>query len=249
MEKNNFMELHIYKSADEVITGLADFFVQTVNSAIEANGECNLVLSGGNSPKKLYELLASVQYKNKVDWAKIWFFFGDERNIPFTNKDNNGLMVKQSLFDPLNIDEAKIFYINTTLTPDAAATDYAKKIIAHFGKNPIQFDLILLGLGNNAHTASLFPHTQVLYEMKALMSALFIEELKAFRITMTAPLINEAHQIAFLVYGASKATAVYQILKGEKNIDNYPAQLIEAEEGTVHWFLDEAAAVQIKDLA
>jgi 6-phosphogluconolactonase len=241
------MELHIYKSADDVITGLADFFVGTVNKAIATTGECNLVLSGGNSPKHLYELLTSPSYKNKIDWSKIWFFFGDERYVPFDDKDNNGLMAKQSLFDPLNIDEARIFYINTALAPEAAATDYAKKIMAHFGQNPIQFDLILLGLGDNSHTASLFPHTKVLYEMKALMSSVFIEELKAYRITMTAPLINEAHEIVFLVYGASKAAAVHHILKGEKDIDNYPAQLIEAEEGTVHWFLDEAAAVQIKE--
>ena len=243
------MELHIYKSADEVITGLADFFVETVNSSIAKNGECNLVLSGGNSPKHLYELLTSPSYKNKIDWHKIWFFFGDERCVPFTDKDNNGLMAKQSLFDPLNINESKIFYINTALNPAAAAADYAKKIIAHFGKNPVQFDLILLGLGDNAHTASLFPHTPVLYEMKALMCAVFIEALKSYRITMTAPLINESHEIVFLVYGASKATAVYHIFKEEKDIQNYPAQLIEAEEGTVHWFLDDAASLLIKDIA
>jgi len=243
------MELHIYPTPGEVIKALADFVVEKVNDAIAKNGECNLVLSGGNSPKKLYEILASQAYKNKVNWSKSWFFFGDERNVPFTDKDNNGQMAKQSLFDPLNIDESKIFYINTALQPEAAAVDYAKKIIGHFGNNPIQFDLILLGLGDNAHTASLFPHTKVLYEMKALVSAPFIEEINAYRITMTAPLINECHEIVFLVYGASKAVAVNQIIKGEKNIDNYPAQLIEAEEGTVHWFLDEAAAVQIKDVA
>jgi 6-phosphogluconolactonase len=242
------MELHVYPSAEEVVNALADFFVETVNKAIDANGECNVVLSGGNSPKKLYQLLAS-SYKEKVNWQKIWFFFGDERYVPFTDKDNNEQMAKKTLFDPLNIDESRIFYINTALQPEAAAADYAKKIIGHFGQNPIQFDLILLGLGDNAHTASLFPHTKVLYEMKALMSAVFVEELNTHRITMTAPLINESHDIVFLVYGASKAAAVQQVLKGEKDIDNYPAQLIEAEEGTVHWFLDEAAAMQVKDIA
>jgi len=242
------MELHVYPSAEEVINALADFFVETVNKAIDNSGECNVVLSGGNSPKKLYQLLAA-SCKDKINWRKIWFFFGDERCVPFTDKDNNGLMAKKTLFDPLNIDESRIFYINTALQPEAAAADYAKKIAGHFGQNPIQFDLILLGLGDNAHTASLFPHTKVLYEMKALMSTVFVEELNTHRITMTAPLINESHEIVFLVYGSSKAPAVYQVLKGEKNIDNYPAQLIEAEEGTVHWFLDEAAAMQIKDIA
>lgn len=242
------MELHVYPTSGDVIKQLADFFVEKVSQAIDTNGECNLVLSGGNSPKKLYELLAA-SYKDKVEWRKIWFFFGDERCVPFTDKDNNGLMAKKTFFDPLNIDESRIFYINTTLPPEAAAADYAKKISGHFGQNPIQFDLILLGLGDNAHTASLFPHTKVLYEMKALMSAVFVEQLNTNRITMTAPLINESHDIVFLVYGTSKAAAVHQVLKGEKDIDNYPAQLIEAEEGTVHWFLDEAAAMQVKDIA
>ena len=242
------MELHIYKTADEVITGIADFFVATVNAAIKKNGACTVVLSGGNSPKKLHELLASPAYNKKIDWDKIYFFFGDERNVPFTDKDNNGLMAKQTLFDPLHIDDSKIFYINTALSPDEAAVDYAKRIQSHFEKKPIQFDLILLGLGDNAHTASLFPHTPVLFEMKDLVSAVFVKELKLYRITMTAPLINEAHEIAFLVFGEAKAEAVFHVLKGEKNIAEYPAQLIEAEDGMVHWFLDEAAAQQIKNM-
>jgi len=239
------MELHIYKTAEEVITGLADFFIETVNAAIAKNGSCSVVLSGGNSPKKLYELLASSSYNTKTDWSKLYFFFGDERNVPFADKDNNGQMAKKALFDPLKIEESKIFYINTTLAPAETAADYARRIELYFDKKPIQFDLILLGLGDNAHTASLFPYTNVLYEMKALVSALFIDEINADRITMTAPLINEAHAIAFLVYGAAKAEAVFNIMNGEKSIEKYPAQLIDPSEGTLDWFLDDAAATLI----
>lgn len=240
------MELHIYPTPGEVITALADFFVAKVNAAITEKGSCSVVLSGGNSPKKLHELLASPAYNQQVDWTKIDFFFGDERYVPFEDADNNGLMAKQTLFDPLHINESKIFYINTTLSPEECAADYANRIRKYFDGNPIQFDLILLGLGDNAHTASLFPHTQVLYEMKALVSAVHVEEVKQYRITMTAPLINESHDIVFLVFGAGKAASVHQILKEEKNIDAYPAQLIEAEEGTVHWFMDDAAAALVK---
>lgn len=241
------MELHVYITADETISMLADFFVRTVNDAIETKGECSVVLSGGNSPRKLYEVLSSPSYKKQVNWNKIYFFFGDERCVPFTDKDNNGLMAKQILFDPLEIDESKIFYINTRLSPAEAAIDYSQVILSYFHKKPVQFDLVLLGLGDNAHTASLFPHTTVLYEMKELVSAVYVEEIKSYRITMTAPLINEAHSIAFLVYGESKAEAVYHVLKAGKNIDRYPAQLIEDDEGVVHWFLDEQAAKKIKD--
>ena len=242
------MQRHVFDTPDEVIKALADFFIDTANNAIKKNGECSIVLSGGNSPKKLYELLTTPVYKNKTDWTKFWFFFGDERYVPFTDKDNNGLMAKQALFDSLSIDAAKIFYINTGLTPDAAADDYAKKIITHFGDKPVQFDLILLGLGDNAHTASLFPHTNVLHEKKALMRAVSVDELNSYRISMTAPLINEAHEIVFLVYGAAKAEAVRHVLKGEKNIEDYPAQLIGTADESVHWFLDKAAAEGIKDL-
>lgn len=239
------MELHTYKTSDEVIAGMADFFIATVNAAIKAKGSCSVVLSGGNSPKKLYELLASVAYREQTDWSKLYFFFGDERYVPFTDNNNNGLMAKQTLFDPLQIDESKIFYINTALSTEEAATDYAKKIELHFDKKPIQFDLVLLGLGDNAHTASLFPHTKVLYEMKALTTALFIDEINAWRITMTAPLINEAHAIAFLVFGETKASAVFNIIEGKRDIDNYPAQLIDPSEGTLDWFLDDAAAAML----
>jgi len=234
--------LHIYKTTDETIKGLADYFIQTVNTAIKEKGRCAVVLSGGNSPKKLYESLASFDYSRQIDWDKIYFFFGDERHVPFTDPGNNGNMVKKALFEPLMIPDANIFYINTAVPPEESAKKYAQRILSYFKNDPVRFDLILLGLGDNAHTASLFPHTPVLKEKKALVSAVYIEELSSYRITMTAALINEAHAIVFLVYGEAKAKAVYNILEGEKDFENYPAQLIIPEEGVMHWFLDEEAA-------
>ena len=236
------MELHIYKTADEVIEGLANYFVQTVNTAIKEKNECTVVLSGGNSPRKLYELLASPDYSEQIDWDKIYFFFGDERYVPFNDPENNGNMVKKVLFEPLAIPDANIFYINTAVPPDESAKKYTQHILAHFENNPVRFDLILLGLGDNAHTASLFPHTPVLKEKKALIKAVYLEETSSYRITMTAALINEAYNIAFLVYGKTKANAVYEVLEGEKDFETYPVQLIIPEEGIVHWFLDEDAA-------
>jgi len=235
------MKLNIYKSIDELMNGMAEHFIRIVNDAIQKRGECHLVLSGGSSPKRLYELIASYPYKADIDWDKIYFFFGDERCVPFNDPDNNGLMAKKALFEPLKIADSRIFYIPTLLNPEEAAKKYSKRILAHFKDNPIRFDLILLGLGDNAHTASLFPHTPVLNEQKALVSAVYPKE-EAPRITMTAPLINEAQSIVFLVYGESKANAVQQVLEGEKNHEVYPAQLVHPEDGSVDWFLDEDAA-------
>lgn len=239
------MELHIFSTVDEVLVRVADFFVQEVNDTLQRKTVCNVVLSGGNSPKKLYQLLTTIAYRQQVPWEKISFFFGDERYVPFKDENNNGNMARQTLFDPLQIHPSHIFYIDTNLPPAASATDYSHRIQQHFRNNPPQFDLILLGLGDNAHTASLFPHTSVLHEKNQLVSAVYIEEIKAYRITMTAPLINQAKTIAFLVYGSAKAAAVKNILKGEQNIELYPAQLINNKSGATHWFLDEAAAALI----
>lgn len=235
------MKLHIYGTEAEVIAGLADFFIATVNAVIRKNDECSVVLSGGNSPKKLYQLLAS-EYKNETDWSKVSFFFGDERYVPFDDPGNNGLMAKQTLFDPLNIAASKIFYIGTSISPEHDAANYSDAIFTYFGEHQPKFDLILLGLGDNSHTASLFPHTDVLQEENAIVRPVFLKEQNIYRITMTAPLINEAHKIAFLVYGKSKAEAVRHVLKDEKNTDIYPAQLIQPLDGTVNWFLDKEAA-------
>ena len=236
------MKLHIYYTENETIKAVANFFVATVNTAVRKNDECSVVLSGGNSPKKLYQLLASDEYKNKIDWSKITFFFGDERYVPFNDKENNGLMAKQTLFEPLQIDESKIFYIGTSLSPEHDAANYTDAIFTYFGERQIKFDLILLGLGDNSHTASLFPYTNVLHEEKAIVRSVFLEDKKIYRITMTAPLINDAHNIAFLVYGKTKAEAVHRVLKGEKNIELYPAQLIQPLDGTTNWFMDKVAA-------
>ena len=240
------MRIYIYKTVDEVIEGLANYFVQTVNTAIKEKNECTVVLSGGNSPKKLYERLATWNYSKQIDWDKIYFFFGDERYVPFTNPDSNGNMVKKILFDPLKIADANIFYINTVVPPDEAAKKYSKRILSYFKDKPLRFDLILLGLGDNGHTASLFPHTDVLKEKSALVKSVFLEETSSYRITMTAPLINEAHAVAFLVYGETKAHAVHEVIEGKRDSETYPAQLIVSEEGTVHWFLDGEAAKNLK---
>ena len=234
--------LHIYKTADETIKGLADYFVETVSTAIKEKGRCTVALSGGNSPKKLYELLALSDYGRQIDWDKIYFFFGDERYVPFNDPENNGNMIKRALFEPLMIPDANIFYINTAVPPEESAKKYAQRILSYFKNNPVRFDLVLLGLGDNAHTASLFPHTPVLKEKKALVKEVYLEDQQSYRITMTAALINEAYAIAFLVYGEAKANAVYDVLEGEKDFETFPAQLIDPDDGELHWFLDKDAA-------
>jgi 6-phosphogluconolactonase len=235
-------KLNIYKTEDQVLHSLATFFVAMANEAIDKKGNFAVALSGGSSPKKLYELLSSPLYNSQVQWPKVFFFFGDERYVPQTDPDSNFLMAKKAMFDPLQIDSKQIFAINTALLPDVAAEQYANSISKYFSGKAMEFDLVLLGLGDNSHTASLFPHTPILHDKTASVKAVFLQDQKVYRISFTAPLINQSQHIAFLVYGHAKAAAVKSVLQGEQNIEIFPAQLISPANGTLDWFMDEAAA-------
>ena len=236
----------IFSNPETLLTALAEFIVGQANEAIREKGTFSFVLSGGGSPKKLYELLASDAFRNRIDWTKVYFFFGDERYVPADHPDSNFLMAKKALFTPLAIPDHQVFQMDTTLSPDESAKAYEAAIAAWFKGKPCRFDVLLLGLGDNAHTASLFPHTSVLHEKKAFVKGLYIEEVKMDRITMTAPLINLASKIVWLVYGAAKKDAVHHILKEPLNIEEYPAQLIRRTPDDVIWFLDDAAASRIR---
>jgi 6-phosphogluconolactonase len=235
------MELNIFDTEDEVLAALAVHFVKIADASIIAHGKFSVALSGGNSPKRLYELLAS-SYRDKVEWEKVYFFFGDERNVPQTDKDSNYLMAKKALFDPLNINTSNIFPVDTSLTPKDAAQKYQEEIETFFDEGELSFDLILLGLGDNSHTASLFPFTPVLHDRTPGVKEVFLQDQQIYRITLNAPLINEAQHIAFLVYGEGKAIAVHHVLEDDEDIEEFPAQLIEPIVGEIEWFLDTAAA-------
>ncbi|MCW3110670.1 MAG: 6-phosphogluconolactonase [Segetibacter sp.] len=237
--------LHIAKTTKEVLNAAAEYFVKTANEAISKQGRFTVALSGGSSPKGLFELLAS-EYHTQVEWSKVYFFFGDERYVPADHPDSNALMAKKALFDPLHIAPQQIFTVNTSLEPKATAEAYQQAIEKHFAPGPPKFDLVLLGLGDDAHTASLFRHTDVVNASEVGVKEIFVQDKQVYRITFTAPLINQAHHIAFLVFGSSKVDAVWHVLQDEKDYNQYPAQLIQPVDGDVVWFMDEAAAARLK---
>jgi len=240
------MKLNIFDTEDQVLEGLADYFVEVAEKSIADHGQFSVALSGGNSPKKLYELLASKQFKGSVEWSKVHFFFGDERYVPHNSPQSNYLMAKKAILEPLDLSYRQIFPVNTSVSPDEAATRYANDINLYFAGVEPRFDLVLLGLGDNSHTASLFPHTPVLHDHSVSVKAVFLEDQQVYRITMTAPLINKAHNIAYLVYGDGKAEAVHHVIEDKTDIENYPAQLIIPEDGDLEWFLDHGAAALLK---
>jgi len=236
------MNLLIYKTKTELLEDLADYIIKIGEKAIEEQDCFNFVLTGGNSPKELYEML-STTYRDSLDWSKVYFFVGDERNVPPGHESYNGLMAKKSILGPLNIDADHIFFVDTTLAPEKAAIEYAKSISDHFEGADISFDLILLGMGDDGHTASLFPDTEILDDKEVTVAAVYVEKLSTYRISFTAPLINKAKNVAFLVFGENKANAVKHIIEDEnKNPHLYPSQLINPIDGSLTWFLDTEAA-------
>lgn len=236
------MNLLIYKTQSELLEDIAAYIINLANKAIDEQGSFNFVLTGGNSPKTLYEMLATT-YKDQVDWTKVYFFFGDERNVMPDHESYNGLMAKKAILEPLNIADDHIFYVDTTLAPEKAAIEYNKAIVKHFDGADLSFDLILLGMGDDAHTASLFPGTDILNNKNVEIDSVFVEKLSTYRISFTAPLINKAKNVAFLVFGEGKAQAVKHVIEdNKKNTKLYPAQLINPIDGSMTWFLDSAAA-------
>ncbi|MES2652609.1 MAG: 6-phosphogluconolactonase [Bacteroidota bacterium] len=239
------MSLNIFKSVPELNEALIAYVIEIANKSIAIKDQFNFVLTGGNSPKELYQQL-STTYKDKIDWSKVYFFFGDERTVLPNHKDYNGLMAKENLFNNLQTSENHIFYMDTTLTPEDAAKAYKVELDKHFNGEEIVFDLILLGMGDDAHTASIFPGTDLVHNQEETVEAVWVEKLNTFRISLTAPLINKAKNIAFITFGDNKATALSHVIGDEeKNFDLYPAQLINPINGNLDWFVDEKAVVRL----
>ena len=220
----------------------AERFVEFATAAIDSRGLFSVALAGGNTPRELYRLLASKQYRSAIDWKKVSVFLGDERNVPHDSPESNFRMVSEELLRPLGIDEDNSFRWRTELAdPETVAARYAEVLRP---KTPL--DLMLLGLGSDAHTASLFPHTDALRESEKLAVANWVPKLNDHRFTMTFPVINGAFNVMFLVAGEEKADAVANVLEGEFRPDEYPAQLVKPAAGDLYWLLDEAAASSLQ---
>lgn len=241
------MKLHLSKNLYELSNDVADNLVQKVNEVLKTKDFFSLVLSGGSTPVELYTLLASDAYKEKIDWKKIHIFFGDERFVSLHDERNNARMAFSTLLNHVEIPASQIHIIHTeNTTPELSAAAYEKTICDFFSTTKDSndgFDLVLLGLGSNAHTLSLFPgQDAVIHESHQWCVSTFVDEQKEYRITLTPPLINLSAQIYFMVSGKDKAQAMQEILKGKYQPEIYPAQIINPSNGELHWFADEAAA-------
>ncbi len=241
--------LQVFPTVEKLNEAAAAFIIDTAHKAIDVTGRFVISLSGGNTPGKLFELLAQPDYLSQMPWTETFIFWGDERCVPLEDKRNNAQMALTILLNKTEIPPSNIYRIPVDLSPDRAAAVYEKKIKDFFDEEAPRFDLILLGLGENGHTASLFPGTPVINEKTKGIRKVFVEEQNEFRITMTAPLINLAHHILFLVTGESKAEVLKTIFTAPYQPDIYPAQLINPQSGQLVWFADNKASVIIYSMA
>jgi len=236
-------EIKVVSDADALYRAAADEFASCAKMALAAHGRFSVALSGGNTPRGVYSLLAA-SAKNSLPWDKIYTFFGDERHVPPDDPESNFRMANESLLSQVPIPDANIFRVHAELPADAAAQQYEDQLRAFF-RSPVgawpRFDLIFLGLGDCGHTASLFPESAALTETTRLVVANWVARFNSYRMTFTYPLLNHAAEVLFLVSGMGKSGILRDVLKPSGSM-SYPAQSVRPTSGRLLWIADKAAA-------
>ncbi len=264
------MQLNFFKNIEELSWQVAEWTVSCINDVLQKQNRFTIALSGGSTPKKLYQLLATDEFRNKIDWQKLHVFWGDERYVPLIDERNNAKMAFDTLLNHVPVPQSQIHIMRTDIAPEASANEYEAILENYFpdaASDELKatskelspgsrlstpdselrtFDLVLLGLGDNAHTLSLFPGEEVIHEKNRWVKSVFVKEVNMQRITLTAPVVNLASSVAFIVSGQDKADAISHVLLNDYTPDLYPAQLIKPASGELYWFLDEAAAMRVK---
>jgi len=241
-------EIRTLTTPQELFEAAAEVVVRTANAAVEQSGRFTIALSGGSTPKSLFHLLAT-NARTSLPWDRTFFFWGDERHVPPTDPESNYRMADEAMLSKIPVAAANVFRVPAE-NPDAgaAAEAYEQMLRKFFALSPGQmprFDLILLGMGPDGHTASLFPGTAALAEKSRLVVANWVEKFKTHRITFTLPVLNAAGCVAFLVSGTDKAPALKAVLEGDAPGEQYPSKLVEPTEGKLLWLVDRAAASEL----
>lgn len=242
------VEIRPLTTPQELFAAAAEEVVHAANDAVTQRGRFTIALSGGSTPKNLFNLLAT-NARTVLPWDRMFFFFGDERHVPPTDPESNYRMADESLLSKVSVPPGNVFRIAAE-NPDAAAaaSAYEKTLQKFFALQPGQFpvfDLILLGMGPDGHTASLFPGTAGLQEKSRLVIANWVEKFKTSRITLTLPVLNAARCVTFLVSGTDKAPALHAVLDSDAPGEQYPSKLVRPTDGKLIWLVDRAAASEL----
>lgn len=236
----------IFESSNKLVQGLSNTFIKMIHKTDQQKKALHVALSGGSTPRLFFEQLAKI--KNKVSWHNVHFYWGDERCVPPDHSESNFGLAKKSLFDMIDIPSQNLRRIHGEDDPNTEAKRYGNLIRQYIQKKdnifPI-FDWIILGLGEDGHTASIFPGNIPIIQSKEICAVASHPQSGQKRITLTLPVINMAERITFLVSGANKAKIVAEILKNKDSKTTYPAAMVQSTIKTVEWYLDKEAAVLI----
>lgn len=236
-------KLYIAEDTEALARHAAGWLADYIQEVLLKRNRFTIALSGGGTPKKLYRWLASATFKNKIDWKQLHVFWGDERFVPFTDDSNNAKMAFDELLSQVPVPENQVHVMQTDIDPDLSAAAYEHLLHRYFDKQLYTFDLVLLGLGDNSHTLSLFPgYDNIVFEKESWVKAFWLEEQGMYRITLTSPVVNNAGRIAFLVSGSEKSAALQHVISGRYDPARYPAQVIRPLNGELYWFVDKPAA-------
>ena len=231
------MNLHIYNDADELTVAIADWLVEYISATLQQKNRFTIALSGGNTPRQLFSVLASDAYHDKINWTKMHIFWGDERVVPFEDERNNATVAIDVLLDKVPVPANQVHRMSTD-HPEKSAAEYEKLLHEYFDGEENSFDLVMLGIGEDGHTLSVFPGSPILNDYESWTKSVFVPAQNMWRITLTPVVVNRAAKIIFVVAGNSKAEILSKILKGDSG---YPASLIHPVKGELHWFVDKAA--------
>jgi len=247
MAKTINVEYRISDGAATLARAAAEHFVETAQASVAARGRARIAISGGSTPKLAFQLLADPNepYLNAMPWDKIELFWVDERCVPPDDKDSNYRMTREALLDKVPIKPEQVFRIEGEFDPEEAAARYESAIRGQFrleGAQAPVFDVLALGMGEDGHTASLFPHTEAIHELGRVAVANYVPQKETWRVTLTWPVIIEARDLFFLIGGKDKADPLHRVLQGPYDPDTLPSQLIQPKSGKLLLLLDKDAA-------
>ncbi len=245
MIERNLGELRIFEGPSELAAAVADAFVQDAGEAIQQRGAFFVALAGGTTPKNAYRLLAQEPRRSHVDWNQVFVYFGDERCVPPESDESNYKMAAEAFLNDVRVPPAHVHRMHGEEDPPAAAREYAQLLIETMGDLP-RFDLVMLGMGTDGHTASLFPGTNPLTDNERLVRAPYVEKVNGYRITITPLVINNARHIVISTEGIEKAPALYAVREGPYEPQRHPIQIVAPSgDGRLSWFADRAAAAEL----
>ena len=248
IDLNERGDVRVVADGDALAAAAAEQIIEVTQQAASESRVALVALSGGSTPKKMGELLSTPEYSERVDWNHLQIFWGDERFVPLASPESNAGEALRAFIDeaPIHPEDVHTWDTSEDTTPAESAAKYAADIreVSGVETGTPEFDLILLGMGDDGHTLSLFPGTQAMHYNDDITLSLFVDKLNADRVTFSPLLANAAKKVVFLVGGAGKASMLHTVLKGEIDIDQYPSQVIRPA-GELIWLVDEAAAAEL----